>query len=134
MIVYEQNDDQSLMLTIFGCPPSQGRPRAKRVGSGLIVYDPSSPIKTLARRVLKKAMTEIGVTSFPHYVGAPKLSLVIDFFVHNMRKDVDNMLKWIFDVLEGVVYQNDVCVVRVVATKIETARHHEKTVIQVKKI
>jgi Holliday junction resolvase RusA-like endonuclease len=32
-------------------------------------------------------------------------------------KDIDNMIKFIMDALHGITYANDICVVRLTATK-----------------
>ena len=60
-------------------------------------------------------LLQFGVNHFP----GRQLRITVTFCVLRMRKDIDNMLKLIMDVLEGPVYGNDANVTFIVASKIQ---------------
>ena len=135
-IVIADEGRQSVHLTLVGKPVSQPRARARRLNRALIVFDPSAKLKTICRSSFRQALQEIGVTTFPIFdpENHKEVTVVVDFYVANIRKDVDNMLKFVLDVLQTIIYRDDSCVFKVVATKIKTAVAHEKTEIKIEHV
>ena len=90
----------------------------------------------MCRSALKDAMHSVGVVNFPFFSSndRPQVTVVVDFYVSNLRKDVDNMLKFVLDVMQTIVYRDDSCVFKVVATKIPTAVGFEKTEINIEHV
>ena len=54
--------------------------------------------------------------NFPLFVGQP-LKVTIVFGIANMAKYIDNLVKFVMDALETVVYGNDCMVIGLVAMK-----------------
>jgi Holliday junction resolvase RusA-like endonuclease len=85
--------------------------------------------------MLREALAEVGATSFPLFKNDRKLKVVrATFHVFNARKDVDNLVKFLLDSVEGIVYNNDNMVYLVVAKKICTSRNLEFTDFEVKNV
>ena len=104
-------------MVIQGPVVAEQRIRFKRLNSRIVTYDPNSSAKRRCRAALLSALGEMGVGAVPIFrTQAVRLSVV--FRVNNMHKDVDNMLKFIFDVLQGVLYTDDRKVHHVTAEKV----------------
>jgi Holliday junction resolvase RusA-like endonuclease len=56
----------------------------------------------------------------------------VSFYVKNSTKHVDNLLKFVLDALEMVVYSNDKFVYKVTAYKILVAMMDQRTLIEVR--
>ena len=135
-IVLASDGRQCVHLTLLGKPVSQQRPRARRWNHSLTIFDPSAKMKSICRASFSQALEEIGVTNFPLFdpVNHKEVTVIVDFFVSNIRNDVDNMLKFVLDVLQTIIYRDDSCVFKVVATKIKSSTQHEKTEIKIEHV
>ena len=107
-MVYDHDDNMTVNVTLIGVPVAQPRPRIKRLSNNrVIVYDPSQPKKTKCRSAVRLSLQEIGINQRPIFSGQEPLSVTAYFYVSSNAKDLDNMLKFLLDVLEGPVYLND---------------------------
>ena len=98
--------NQCLFMTIAGPPVSQPRPRVRRMASRVVIFNPCSRNKAAYQKALRQSFREIGVTQFPIF-SDDELKVVATFHVTNTRKDIDNLLKFILDVMQGIVYGDD---------------------------
>jgi hypothetical protein len=114
-----------------------------RVGrSEPIVFDPSARLKTLYADAVIKGMGELELTtSLPYFSSASTKEFGVDFFVSfaiprptshfttmgilktgaphfPSKKDLDNLVKFVFDALEMIIYKNDSCIRYIGAEKI----------------
>ena len=114
----------------------KGRPRVSRRGNYVHTYTPEKtrvfeealrfefmasncePMPVYGRDVTLKAKVLIGV-SIPKSYSKKKQALCRDRFIAPSKKpDIDNILKAIFDALNGYAYADDVQIVRVYAEKV----------------
>jgi Holliday junction resolvase RusA-like endonuclease len=65
---------------------------------------------------VQQALVECGITKLPFFVNK-ELKVVVTLYVRNRCKDVENLLKFVSDTLETVVYKNDCCIFNVHAKK-----------------
>ena len=101
---------RQVYIAFDGQPQAQQRPRR---GNGGVFYDPDATFKNSLRSFIR---LEGGNSMMPFPQDA--LDVNIDFGVANMQqKDIDNMMKLVFDVLQGVIYANDHRIHRVTAQK-----------------
>jgi len=135
---------RSLSFTITGDPPTQERHRlafmrAPPMGRmGYHIYDPSSRRKRIYATMVRNAMVNYGLT-VPYFASNEPITLGAIFVIPRRRqdlvqqggstvltqsahafprkKDIDNLLKFVMDALQGVFYYNDVTITRVVVTK-----------------
>jgi Holliday junction resolvase RusA-like endonuclease len=71
-----------------------------------LFYDPSQRKKRAYRVVaVMQALAQLGVTHFPIFPHHRDLKLRIcaTFYVHTINKDLDNLLKFILDALQGAI-------------------------------
>lgn len=124
----------------------RGRIAAVHVGKKPRIYDPSAKEKKDFTAALREELEEYGVKDFPFFT-APQtnpltskgLMLEVAFFMNRIKddfekvngveqlkeicqqypakKDADNMLKFLMDALHDVVYDDDKCVVNIIASK-----------------
>ena len=81
------------------------------------LYDPNKRAKDQLRATVKAALEQFGVADFPVYT-QQQLKLQVEYHMVNpSSKDIDNMIKFLQDALEGVLYDNDRNVWSVHATK-----------------
>jgi Holliday junction resolvase RusA-like endonuclease len=114
--------NETLYLRLWGEPIAQPRPRARLAirGGRIIVYDPSTRHKAAGRVLLDSALNEIGLRDRPVFETRRSILITATFFTRESKKDIDNLLKFTLDVLEGPIYSDDRYVVEVRAKK-----HHE---------
>lgn len=109
---------------IPGPAVEQARPRAARTGMGVRVYDPAKVknykafakfelSKYRLKRLLDGPLSAEVVVKITKPKSWPKRRIHAD-----TKPDLDNFLKCIFDVCEGLVYTNDSRIVKVTACKI----------------
>jgi Holliday junction resolvase RusA-like endonuclease len=104
-------------IVVEGEPRVQQRARMAVTG-GVHMYDPTARTK----RDFKAAVTDSldfireNDAQYPFFQD-DDVKLTIVFHVHNMNKDVDNLLKFVLDALRGVVYIDDRSILKVVAEK-----------------
>ena len=107
--------DFSISVDILQEPRAQPSYRAAVAANGKpFLYDPSSPRKALLRRIISHAITrdvQIRQSDFPIFRAfsdsEPLMVQLYAKFYVSRNKDVDNMFKFLLDVLQGVVYEND---------------------------
>lgn len=123
------NTTTTLSLSVLGEAVSQPRARVRR--SDVRIWDPADKKKLAFKRVIREALAGVGATSFPLFENDMKLKVTATFHVFNARKDVDNLVKFLLDSMEDIVYNNDNMVYLVVAKKIRTTRNLEFTEFEV---
>ena len=134
-MLYDEDGDTTLYLTILGVPESQPRPRIRRlVNNRVVVYDPSSPKKRACRNAISNALAEIGVSTTPVFATNLSLKVTVHFHVSNRKKDIDNMLKFVLDAMQHVVYGNDDTIHYVEVLKIVCATAEQQTNIIVQSL
>lgn len=125
-----------IKFTYHGEAVGKGRPRVSRRGNYVHTYTPEKtrnfeealrfefmasncePMPVYGRDVTLKAKVLIGV-SIPKSYSKKKQALCRDRFIAPSKKpDIDNILKAIFDALNGYAYVDDVQIVRVYAEKV----------------
>ena len=111
---------QAVNIDIKGEPRVQERTRFSRRGGISRLYDPSSALKTQFRDAVRDSLTDLGISGFPLYGGQgddTTIQITVVFPITNMAKDIDNLLKFVLDTLQTVIYANDRLVMKVVAEK-----------------
>lgn len=129
----------SLQLRIGGCPESQPAPRYHHTGGRTFIYNAAEHQQSQLRRNLRAVLgMEDGVLFFPSGT-----NLVVEFIeflmprpqyhflAHRSRcfdnlkqqfkqsmpvgtkPDIDNLEKFLFDSLEGVIFDDDKCIVQI---------------------
>jgi Holliday junction resolvase RusA-like endonuclease len=101
-----------------------------------VVYDPSQASKRAFRRAVLLALNELGIVEFPVFQDQQHLKIQLNctFYLHNEAKDVDNLLKFVMDALESVIYQNDRVVFETHLKKVKVPQQEEFTKIEVRDI
>jgi Holliday junction resolvase RusA-like endonuclease len=119
--------DETLYLRLWGEPIAQPRPRARLGAHGgrIIVYDPSTRFKAAAQLLVGAALDEIGVRDRPVFTSGRSVKVTAKYYTTDMRKDVDNLLKFTMDILQGPICNDDRYVIEVRAEK-----HHEPLAAQ----
>jgi Holliday junction resolvase RusA-like endonuclease len=107
-----------LDLEVQGEPRVQERARVLLKNSVPRIYDPSARLKADFSRAVEQALISIGLSDFPLFMVQP-LKVSVVFNVANMGKDIDNLLKFVMDTLQKLVYNNDRSV-----HFIECVKHH----------
>jgi Holliday junction resolvase RusA-like endonuclease len=108
-----KNDLKTIYVTVDGSPPVQARPRIRAGRGGVCFYDPSARSKRAFKRALLQALRELGIYEVPIMRPAFHLRLTVTFFLSNVGKDVDNLLKYLMDALQSIVCANDAIVFKV---------------------
>ena len=125
-----------IKFTYHGEAVGKGRPRVSRRGNYVHTYTPEKtrvfeeairfefmasncePMPVYKRETPLHAKVTIGV-SIPKSYSKKKQALCRDRFIAPSKKpDIDNILKAIFDALNGYAYADDVQIVRVYAEKV----------------
>jgi Holliday junction resolvase RusA-like endonuclease len=125
-------DTAVVILTVVGeCVP-QPRPRAKSITQGqstrILVWDPAKAKRVAWATAVKSALVEVGVTDFPifpNHIRTLQLKATVTFYVNNFAKDLDNMLKFVIDGMQAILYENDRVVFKIVSEKKATTRGFE---------
>ena len=79
----------------------------------------STRYKAAARILLQNALGEIGLSYCqPVYPGRRSIKIRAHFHTSNMRKDIDNLCKFVMDVLEGPVYGSNHFIVKDFGTQV----------------
>ena len=60
-----------------------------------------------------------------------KLKLTVTFYINNLAKDVDNLLKFVMDGMQGIIYANDRAVFQVLTEKKPTTMAFEYADLEV---
>jgi len=139
-----QQHNISLSFIVLGDPLVQARPKITwKARSMPTYYDPSNTTKNIWRRMLHDELLSLGITTYPVFVSSPTLTsgvtLRVNFFLPRRladyrrvnglsvlrpdcqlfppAKDVDNMLKFLMDAMDKLIYANDTVVVKIVVEK-----------------
>ena len=97
-----------------------------------VVYDPKKQAKNSLREAVRCAFKELDNNiDFPVFQMS-RLQLSVSFYLVNSGgRDIDNMVKFLQDAIEGVVFDNDKFVYEIQAYKYEAAYGNEATTVKV---
>jgi hypothetical protein len=138
IIVADSMEDQgkSVQIIVHGSPLVQQRHRGRYLiaAARTLVWDPCKASKRSFRDVVRAALEGLGLDDddFPCFCGKA-LIFDVSFHVMNTSKDVDNLLKFVLDALQTVLYSNDRFIYDIHARKRRV--YHvgdENTIIEVK--
>jgi Holliday junction resolvase RusA-like endonuclease len=106
--------DETLYLCLYGEPTAQPRPRAQHNIHGRIIVDPSIRFRDAGQVLINAALGDIGLRDRPVFTTGRSIRVMCYYFVGDMRKDIDNLLKFTMDLLVGPILVDDrfVCEVR----------------------
>ena len=135
--IYTLNND-TIAISLPGDPITKMRPRFARKKWKVRTFDQQSEEKETVRWKLKARMMNRYPTE-----GPLALSLVCVFhrpasrtklkeIFHSVKPDLDNLIKWIGDVGNGILWYDDKQIVSIAATKIYG--EHPRTIITVSKV
>ena len=130
-ILVSNGEKEQLVLTIRGPPVAQPRMRARRLPHRVVLFDPSSGVKKSLKTAIKNELVALGVSRFPMFAANTTLKVIVVFYVANINKDIDNMLKFVLDVFQGSVYGNDNTICSIDAQKIHSMNGYEHTEITI---
>lgn len=135
-IKYEETEKvRRILMTLYGNPVAQGRPRFSRQGGFVKTYDPikSKAYKALIRLELQPLLAKPGFRQFknpcrvhllicraiPSGFSQKKRKEAIEAKIRpTTRPDTDNYIKGILDALNGTVLKDDSIVCEINAGKI----------------
>lgn len=135
-IKYEETEKvRRILMTLYGNPVAQGRPRFSRGGGFVKAYDPikSKAYKALIRLELQPLLAKSGFKQFenscrvhllicraiPSGFSQKKRKEAIEAKIRpTTRPDTDNYIKGILDALNGTVLKDDSIVCEINAGKI----------------
>jgi Holliday junction resolvase RusA-like endonuclease len=130
--------EDEVSFTIKGRPVSSNGPRVTttRSGGGCF-YNPQTRQKAALRGKLLKALSEFGYDTpiaFPLF-SKTKLVMHVWFCMQDIyKKDHDNMLKFLQDTMESVVYDNDKFIINCHSYKDTMGDDGEKTIVRIIKL
>jgi Holliday junction resolvase RusA-like endonuclease len=102
-------------------------------GGRPVLYDPSQAMKRAYRTACARALMEVGITYFPFFPRR-NLHLKVLFFIHNQAKDLDNLLKFVMDALEKVVFGNDRVIWEATIKTVAVEKSDEFTRIEIQEL
>ncbi len=128
----------SLSISLPGTPKTKLRPRFARRKGRVNTFDPQSEDKETVRWQLKARLG-----AWEPFSGPVTLSMICIFGVpksrkrkgevfHMVKPDLDNLVKWIGDVGNGILWEDDRQIVSISAVKIYGV--DPRTVITVSKV
>jgi Holliday junction resolvase RusA-like endonuclease len=117
----EPQKAERLDIVVEGEPQVQERARMSHLGH-THMYDPSSRLKNRFRIAVVKSLQGLTFLQYPLF-HVRHLKVTVAFYVSNMTKDVDNLLKFVLDALQMVVYTDDRCVYQIEASKWHSPDH-----------
>jgi Holliday junction resolvase RusA-like endonuclease len=113
--------EKVISIVIPGTPTTKLRPRFARCGNGVKTYDPQSEDKETTRWQIKARMKGAQPIEGPFALTLlcvfKKPKSKRDVF-HITKPDLDNLVKWIGDVGNGVLWVDDKQIVNISASKI----------------
>lgn len=97
-----------------------------------VVYDPKKQAKNTLRACVRDAFKELDRNiTFPVFQMS-RLQMCVSFYlVNSAGRDIDNMVKFLQDALEGVVFDDDKYVYEIHAYKHEAPYGNEATIIKI---
>ena len=123
ILTMESEFEQTVKFEVIADLQAQERPRIVWKGRAFPrFYDPSAKAKTLWSQALKKALDEIDMGSTLPLFGGDGQNNPIQVHLtfiwpHPDKKDLDNMVKFVLDAYEGVLYPNDKKIYEITAKK-----------------
>jgi len=129
MLIKNACELRMLQFEIFGVPIPQKRPRATRRGEFIKVYDAQGTEKTKIKWQIKSLYREeplacplfVDITYFlpiaKSITKRNRAEMLANIQPHTKKPDVDNMIKWSFDCLNDIVFEDDSQIVEVRARK-----------------
>ena len=97
-----------------------------------VVYDPKKHAKNSLREAIREAFKELdGNINFPVFQMSRLQITVYFYLVNSGGRDIDNMIKFLQDAIEGVVFDNDKFVYEIHAYKHEVLYGNEATTVKV---
>ena len=121
-----------LKLPIPGPPIPLKRPRARRIGKHIAIYDPQArqkkKIALWCRQYVTKPLKDPISANMTFYITRPKshfgtgknrqtLKASAPLYI-TTKPDLDNLIKFYLDVLNGLAYQDDKQIVEIHAKKL----------------
>jgi Holliday junction resolvase RusA-like endonuclease len=106
----------SVSITVKSPPATQERNRSRILNGRIVVYDPSRQSKAKFKEAIRMAMLQLGIDEFPIF--HRPLKLTVTFGLSNQAKDFDNLLKYVMDALQSVMYANDSIIFKVEGEKL----------------
>jgi Holliday junction resolvase RusA-like endonuclease len=116
-------------FTIHGAPLVQnGWKLAWKRNRHPVIYDPMQKQKIVLRANLRSGLFDLlQRSSFPIFAHRT-LRVEVVFSIHNLHcKDIDNMMKFLFDAMQHVIYNNDSCIMTAIVNKIEAHEEDEES-------
>ena len=119
---------KTVTIEIQGPPTPQPRPRFRRMGKFVSTYDPLSKQKEkLRKEVISVQYNDVPISSpikcFVYfYMPIPKSVKSGESDAHVKRPDIDNLIKYTWDLLAGIVYEDDKQIYYVEAIKLYAKR------------
>lgn len=97
-----------------------------------VVYDPKKQAKNALREAVRCAFKELDDhINFPVFQTTRVQMSVSFYLVNSGGRDIDNMVKFLQDAIEGVVFDNDKFVYEIHADKHEAPYGNEATIVKV---
>jgi Holliday junction resolvase RusA-like endonuclease len=128
----------SIYIDVQGTPIAQQRPRVRFLPliRAPLIYDPSQRLKRAYQSAVIQSLAQLGVHNFPIFPDqrALKLGMSVVFYVHNMNKDIDNLLKFVLDALQGAICANDRVIWEVTAKKVHVANNDQFTQLVIEQV
>lgn len=132
-------------ITILGKPIAKNRPRFSRRGKHVVTYsdqgDDRDRISTIvaAQSTIGSIITTAVTVSMRFWFERPKSHFRAGKYAgflkpsapekHIVKPDVDNTVKWICDILNGIVWKDDAQVTKLVAEKMYVTTGEARTEI-----
>ena len=108
-------------FSIHGAPPVQnGWKLAWKKNRHPVLYDPMQKQKIALRSDLRLSLFGLlRRSSFPIF-GNQTIEVNVFFKLHNLHcKDIDNMMKFLFDAMQHVLYKNDSSIMTAIVHKVQ---------------
>ena len=118
-------------IDIIGTARAQQRPRTRWMPTvqRSVTYDPASAVKKHWMKISKEAVME-QTRTIPIFGDTTKIEMVIVCSITNESKDIDNLLKFIMDGLQSIIYRDDKMVYKATVEKVMVrTKEEEKTTI-----
>ena len=125
--------ETTVSLSVMGVPVAQPRIRFRRILQAfwIIAYDPAHNKKRLFRTEVVNAFAGVGATIFPLFGDSAKLKVTVTFHIFDLRKDIDNLVKFFLDSLQGGIFKNDSTIFELIAKKTRSTRNTQFTSFEV---
>jgi Holliday junction resolvase RusA-like endonuclease len=101
-----------------------------------LIYDPSQQLKRAYQGAVIQSLAQLGLCNFPIFPDQRylKLGISVVFYVHNMNKDIYNLLKFVLDALQGAIYANDRVIWEVMAKKVHVTNDNQFTQLVIEQV